>query len=109
MPWLSTPCRSAQDRMSAVASAFSSGMPQADRMALSCARWVSYDAGMAVSFARRAVLRNGAYRSGSGDAVHASGGAAVECGLFSGRHAGGDALERVPQLGVAARLLVRGE
>ena len=29
MPWLSTPCRSAQDRMSAVASALSSGMPQA--------------------------------------------------------------------------------
>ena len=49
MPWLSTPCRSAQDRMSAVGSALSSGMPQADRMALICARCVSYDAGMTVS------------------------------------------------------------
>src|SRR5437870_2681327 len=47
MPWLSTPCRSAQERMSAVASALSSGMPQANRMASSCARCFSYGAGMA--------------------------------------------------------------
>src|SRR6202021_2918143 len=46
MPWLSTPCRSAQDRMSAVASAFSSGMPQANTIALICARCCSYGAGM---------------------------------------------------------------
>src|SRR5882757_4415207 len=59
MPWLSTPCRSAQERMSAVASALSSGMPQAKRMALSCARFLSYGAGMGVfSSGRRAALRN---------------------------------------------------
>src|SRR5277367_1110096 len=109
MPWLSTPCRSAQDRTSAVASAFCSGMPQADRMALSCARWVSYDAGMTVSFARRAVLSNGPGRSGSGEAVHPRRSAAIERRLFRGRRVGGDALERIPELGVAARLLVRRE
>src|SRR3984893_2364481 len=59
MPWLSTPCRSAQERMSAVASALSSGMPQAKRMALSCARCLSYGAGMGLSSSgRRPALRN---------------------------------------------------
>src|SRR4029079_6612984 len=52
MPCRATPRRSAQDRMSAVGSAFSSGMPQPSRMALICARCVAYDAGMTVSFRR---------------------------------------------------------
>src|SRR6516225_4386043 len=42
-------------------------------------------------------------------AVHPCRGAAVEGGLFGRRGARGDALERVPELGVAARLLVRRE
>src|SRR5438105_2271082 len=53
MPWLSMPCRSAQERISAVASALSSGMPQPKRMALSCARCLSYGAGMGVSSSGR--------------------------------------------------------
>src|SRR6516164_7381647 len=50
-----------------------------------------------------------AVSSGYRQAVHPRRGAAVECGLFRRRRAGCDALERVPQLGVAARLLVRRE
>src|SRR5271167_1110240 len=92
MPWLSTPCRSAQDRTSAVVSALSSGMPQADRMALSCARCFSYSAGMGL---------------GHRQAVHPRRGAAVKRPFFCHRGAGGNALERIPQLGVAAGLFVR--
>src|SRR5439155_25585632 len=58
MPWLSTPCRSAQDRLSAVAAALSSGIPQANGMALSWAGCFSYGAGMGVSSGRRSPLRD---------------------------------------------------
>src|SRR5712691_7426343 len=44
-----------------------------------------------------------------GDSVDAGGSAAVERPLLGGRGAGRDALEGVPQLGVAAGLLVRRE
>src|SRR6516162_1707325 len=110
MPWLSTPCRSAQERTSAVVSALASGMPQASKIAFNCARCFSYGAGTDVSFARRVPSGNAPARgSGCGDAVNARRGAAVERGLFGGRGAGGDPLERIPQFGVAARLLVRRE
>ena len=42
MPWLSTPCRSAHERMSEVISALSSGIPQASRIAFNWARCVSH-------------------------------------------------------------------
>src|SRR6202048_2004945 len=50
-------------------------------------------------------------RTGSGyrQTVHPRRSAAVELGLFDGRRVGRDALEGIPQLGVAARLLVRRE
>src|SRR5207237_2744655 len=50
-------------------------------------------------------------RTGSGyrQTVHRRHRAAVELGLFDGRLVGGDAFEGIPQLGVAARLLVRRE
>jgi len=44
--------------------------------------------------------------SGSRQAVYPRGSAAVECGLFRRRRARGYALERVPQFGISARLLV---
>src|SRR6516164_11869900 len=47
--------------------------------------------------------------SGHRQAVHPRRGAAVERLLFRRRGARGDALERIPQLGVAAGLLVRRE
>src|SRR4029077_13273585 len=50
------------------------------------------------------VARN---RSGCRDAVHPRCGAAVECRFFRRRGTRGNTLEGVPQLGVAARLLVR--
>src|SRR6516162_914001 len=50
-----------------------------------------------------------AVSSGYRQAVHPRRGAAVECGLFRRRRAGCDALERIPQLGIAAGLLVRRE
>ena len=48
-------------------------------------------------------------RSGFGQAIHPRRGAAVERLLVGRRRAGGDPLEGVPQLGVAAGLLVRRE
>ena len=78
MPWLSTPCRSAQDRMSEVVSALSSGMPHAEQNGfqlgamgfIRCGHGLSSSGGLAASLARRR-------GSGKGDAhedqAHAEG------------------------------------
>src|SRR5215813_11749218 len=49
---------------------------------------------------------HGGSSSGHSDTVHPCRGAAVECRLFHRRGTGGNTFESVPQLGVAARLLV---
>src|SRR5689334_19674819 len=92
---------------SASAVAIPRPMPDAAPVTIAVLPEMSIYQGTSITGVSSPIGQRGSPTSRRLQAIHPCCGATVERFLFAGRRVGGDTLEGVPQLGVAARLLVR--